>query len=103
MGCRIDTATNGKEAVQKVAGRKYDIVFMDCMMPEMSGYEATGKIREMEEGDGEHRTVIAMTASSMVGDRARCLASGMDDFIAKPVSINSLAETLKQYSRRSGA
>ena len=105
MGCRIDTATNGKEAVQKVAERKYDIIFMDCMMPEMSGYEATGKIREMEEGagDGKHRTVIAMTASSMVGDRARCLASGMDDFIAKPVSINSLAEILKQYQRCSGA
>ena len=74
----------------------YDIVFMDCQMPEVDGYAATGLIRELE-GDGRHTPIVAMTANVMAGDRETCLESGMDDFIGKPISLDVLAEVLERW------
>ncbi|MEW6441331.1 MAG: response regulator [bacterium] len=96
-GCRCDIASNGLEAVEALSRMPYDLIFMDCQMPGMDGYEATRKIREME-GAGSRRTpIIAMTACAMRGDRERCLEAGMDDYISKPVSTGVLGELLGRY------
>ena len=96
LGCRVDVAANGQEAVDMWEELPYDIVFMDCQMPEVDGYAATGLIRELE-GDGRHTPIVAMTANVMAGDRETCLESGMDDFIGKPISLDVLAEVLERW------
>ncbi|MGF1467607.1 MAG: ATP-binding protein [Sandaracinaceae bacterium] len=96
-GVEADVASNGLEAVRAALRERYDLVLMDCQMPRMDGYEATSRIREAE-ARGEHRTVIAaMTASAMAGDRERCLAAGMDDYLAKPVDRRALAALVSRY------
>jgi two-component system sensor histidine kinase/response regulator len=92
-GCRCDVAANGLEAVRALASAPYDLVFMDCQMPEMDGFEATRRIR----AEGRRVPIIAMTAGAMVGDRERCLDAGMDDYIAKPVQTPELYRKLDQY------
>jgi signal transduction histidine kinase/CheY-like chemotaxis protein len=94
-GCRCDVAANGLEAVSALASAPYDLVFMDCQMPEMDGFEATRRIR----AQGRRVPIIAMTAGAMVGDRERCLEAGMDDYIAKPVQTPELYQKLDQYLR----
>ncbi|MCH8349810.1 MAG: response regulator [Chloroflexi bacterium] len=98
LGCRVDMAGNGREAVDMVQTFPYDLVFMDCQMPEMDGYEATAEIRRTEE-TGAHIPIIAMTANAMQGDRERCLEAGMDDYVSKPVRMEYLTEVLSQYPR----
>ena len=99
MGCEVDLAENGVEAVDMAAKNDYDIVFMDCQMPGMDGFTATSKIREEEMLLGEkHVPIVAMTANAMPGDKERCLESGMDDYISKPVKKERLAEVLKKYA-----
>ncbi len=94
LGCIVDIVANGIQAVETWQRGKYDVIFMDCQMPEMDGYEATKKIRELETGQGSSATqIIAMTAGVMQGDRERCLAAGMDDYISKPVETNDLKTT----------
>jgi CheY-like chemotaxis protein len=83
-GFRVDLAANGREAVRMVEAGDYDVIFMDCQMPELDGYAATREIRRAET-DGAHTQIIAMTANALKGDRDRCLAAGMDDYLGKPL------------------
>jgi signal transduction histidine kinase/CheY-like chemotaxis protein len=94
LGCRVDVVANGKEAVEMVSHLPYDLVFMDCEMPEMDGYDATRLIR-LQEGQGRRLPIVAITAHAMEGAREKCLAAGMDDFITKPVKSENLASMLK--------
>ncbi|KAF4516089.1 hypothetical protein B566_EDAN000327 [Ephemera danica] len=96
LGCRVDVAANGREAVEAVARLSYALVFMDCQMPEMDGFEATQCIRQKER-DGAHLIIAAMTANAMAEDRKRCLSAGMDDFISKPVMAKELADLLSRW------
>lgn len=97
LGCRIDLASNGLEAIRAVSNKRYDIVFMDCQMPKMDGYEATRTIRTSENGGGYHLPVIALTAHAMEGDQEACLAAGMDGYLTKPFAESQLIAVLKQW------
>jgi PAS domain S-box-containing protein len=97
---RIDSAVNGIEAVEKlnVSGKDYDLILMDCQMPEMDGFGATRAIRELEQAEGRSRVpIIAMTAHAMEGDRDLCLKAGMDDYMSKPVNPDKLHEMLYRW------
>jgi len=95
FGCRVDVADNGEEAVAACERTSYAAVFMDGQMPVLDGFEATARIRERE-GGGRRTPIIAMTASAMQGDRERCLAAGMDDYVTKPVSPEALEAVLQR-------
>lgn len=94
LGYRSDVASNGLEAVEMLEQMPYDLVLMDCHMPEMDGYTATQLIREREAGTWQHLPIIAMTANAMREDRALCLACGMDGFVPKPIMIDELDSVL---------
>ncbi|MCX6899578.1 MAG: response regulator [Verrucomicrobia bacterium] len=98
LGCRVDVAATGAEAVRLLRLLSYDIVFMDCQMPEMDGYEATREIRR-QKGLNRKVPIVAMTANAMAGDREGCLAAGMDDYVAKPVELEQIVEVLKRWVR----
>ena len=101
FGCRVDVAANGKEAIEMLELLPYDVVFMDCEMPEMDGYEATAEIRRRHAA-GRHVPVVAMTAKAIQGDRERCLEAGMDDYISKPVRLEDLEAVLARYVSGNG-
>ena len=86
---------NGRKAVEAVSEDRYDLILMDVQMPEMDGFEATGRIRELERKKGEHTPIIAMTAHAMKGDREKCLEAGMDDYVPKPISSEALLNAIK--------
>lgn len=96
LGYSCDVVTTGLGAVEACARHAYDVVLMDCHMPEMDGYAATRAIRAAE-GEARHTPIVALTASAMEDDRARCLAAGMDDYLTKPVTLETLKNTLRRY------
>jgi CheY-like chemotaxis protein len=96
LGLRPDFAANGREAVEMFSMAPYDLIFMDCQMPLMDGYEAAREIRRRE-GSARRAAIIAMTAEAMAGARENCLAAGMDDYTAKPIKQSDLVGKLKQW------
>jgi PAS domain S-box-containing protein len=101
-GCSVAVAHNGLEALAALERERFDLVFMDCQMPELDGYEATRRLRTIE-GDDRRTPVVAMTAHALAGDRARCLESGMDDYLAKPVRGEDLDRVLARHAPRASA
>jgi len=99
LGCRVDVVANGSEAIEALERIAYDCVFMDCQMPEMDGYDATTAIRTRETQTGGHVPIIAITANAMQGDRERCLAVGMDDYVGKPVQAPDLLAMLRKWTQ----
>jgi CheY-like chemotaxis protein/HPt (histidine-containing phosphotransfer) domain-containing protein len=102
LGCSVDVAANGVEAVDMSAESDYAAIFMDCQMPELDGYEATARIRRRER-DGTHVPIVAMTANTMEGDRERCIAAGMDDYLPKPLRVEELEDALRRALGNGGA
>ncbi len=96
MGLKADVAANGREALEANRRKAYDVILMDCQMPEMDGFQATRLIRDGE-GEGRRVPILAMTANAMHGDRERCVEAGMDDYIAKPVTLDSLMLLLHRW------
>ena len=98
LGCTVVTATDGEEAVACCQAERFDVVFMDCLLPNVDGFEATRRLRQWEQDSGQPRTtVIALTASAMEKDEEKCLRAGMDAFIAKPVRIDLIRAVLEQF------
>jgi signal transduction histidine kinase/CheY-like chemotaxis protein len=93
-GYAVTLAADGLQALEALGRERFDLVLMDVQMPQMSGFEVTGRIREMENESGEHVPIVALTAHAMTGDRERCLNAGMDDYISKPVRPRELYEKL---------
>ena len=96
LGFTVEFATDGKKAVDMIAANRYDLVFMDCQMPVMDGYQATEQIRRTEP-PGRHNVIVAMTANAMQSDRERCIESGMDDYVSKPINKSEVVAVLKRY------
>ncbi|CUH50767.1 GAF domain-containing hybrid sensor histidine kinase/response regulator [Shimia marina] len=99
LNCEVDTAQNGKESLDLIEGKTYDLVFMDCMMPEMDGYAATKIIREREQTSSAPTTlpIVALTANAMHGDEEKCLSAGMTDYLTKPFDAKSLEAMLSKH------
>jgi two-component system sensor histidine kinase/response regulator len=98
LGCEVAVASSGREAVELVTDQPQDLIIMDCQMPDLDGYEATRRIRELETPD-RRTPIVAMTAYAMRGDRERCLAAGMDDYYSKPVTGDDFLEMIQRWGR----
>ncbi|HXJ72606.1 MAG TPA: ATP-binding protein, partial [Candidatus Dormibacteraeota bacterium] len=99
LGCNVDLAGNGRDAVVMASRQPYDIIFMDCHMPELDGLTATTQVRRSEQ-PGQHVPIVALTASVLEEDRLRCLAAGMDDVLWKPISTDQLSSVLRRWTRQ---
>ena len=97
LGCRVDTVSDGREAVEAIRRARYDLVLMDCQMPEMDGYIATQTVRQFEKGTGRHTPIVALTANSLPGEDEHCVAAGMDGYLAKPVRADALAAVAARW------
>jgi signal transduction histidine kinase/CheY-like chemotaxis protein/HPt (histidine-containing phosphotransfer) domain-containing protein len=99
-GHTVTVTSNGRQALAAYAGQPFDVVLMDVQMPEMDGFEATAAIRELEAGTGRYVPIVALTAHAMKGDRERCLAAGMDDYVSKPLRTEDLLAILARLTAR---
>lgn len=97
LGFGVDVVCSGLEAVEAACKSNYQAILMDVQMPEFDGFDATRAIREAEEKSGRHTPIIALTALAMEGDRQRCIAAGMDDYISKPYNLQTLKDVLAKY------
>ena len=97
FGYEADSVNNGQEALDKLAQQNYDLILMDCQMPEVDGYQATKIIRERE-GDERHTIIIGLTANAMASDRQKCLDAGMDDYLSKPVDFEELNQIIQKWA-----
>src|SRR5205823_6158022 len=106
MGYRADLSSNGLQALAALDHQSYDLIFMDVMMPEMGGFEATGIIRQRQKQPSQFPNykspliIIAMTANAMQGDREKCLAAGMDDYLPKPVRPEEMRSMIERWAMR---
>src|SRR5262245_44793328 len=96
LHCKVDTAKNGREAVEHASKKAYDMIFMDIHMPEMDGYEAAKEIRNRNGGE-KHTRIIALTANVLQGTKSKCLEAGMDDYISKPIELKDIKAILDKY------
>ncbi len=103
FGCRVDVASNGYEAISQMESGTYDVVFMDCEMPVMDGFEATRVIREREKSGCSRTTIVALTAHDSDADRMRCFEAGMDDHLSKPFLMSELSSMLEKWSNKKPA
>jgi signal transduction histidine kinase/DNA-binding response OmpR family regulator len=103
LGYDVDVACDGNEALERWRREPYAIVFMDCQMPGMDGFQATAEIRRLEAGSPRHTPIIALTASVLPSDRERCRVSGMDDFVPKPIREGALQLVIRRTTERLGA
>lgn len=101
IGCHVELAATGREALALLVRQPFDLILMDCHMPEMDGYEATRRIRAMD-GKIAHVPIIAMTANVQKGDNERCLAAGMDDYLSKPLKLSAVREKLQHWLSQAG-
>ncbi len=97
IGCRVDVVSSGRDAVKMVCQHQYDLVLMDCNMPDMNGFEATKEIRRLE-GRKKHTKIVALTANAIKGFREKCLAAGMDDYLSKPIRTSTLEEVVTRWA-----
>jgi CheY-like chemotaxis protein/HPt (histidine-containing phosphotransfer) domain-containing protein len=97
LGCHVEVAGSGVQALERLARHTYDVIFMDCEMPEMDGFEATAEIRRRQ-GTTRRLPIVAMTAHAMEGDRERCLAAGMDDYVSKPLQASALEAVVRRWA-----
>ena len=102
LGYHANAVADGREAVDAVAHGQYDLVLMDCQMPDVDGFEATREIRRAETARGGHVPIVAMTANALEGDREACLAAGMDDYLAKPVQLAALRAVVERFANGVG-
>ena len=102
IGCAVETASTGREAVERFAPGRYDLVLMDCQMPDMDGFEATAAIRAREAAGASHMPIVALTANAIEGDRDTCLAAGMDDYLAKPFRLADLRRVVARWQGTGG-
>jgi CheY-like chemotaxis protein len=98
-GYAIHSVSNGLEALKEIEARPYDLILMDCQMPELDGYETSRRIRQHERETIRNIPIVAMTANAVTGDREKCLAAGMDDYVPKPVDPDRLAYIVDKWTR----
>ena len=97
-GHQVDLVSNGRAAVEAVDRKPYDLVLMDCLMPQMDGFEATRAIRAAEVGTDRHVPIVALTANAMQRDREQCLGAGMDDYLTKPFTKQALTAAVERWT-----
>lgn len=105
LGFQVDLVADGRQAVEAVLASPYDLIFMDCQMPELDGYKATAEIRSFEQESGMEKPVpiIALTANALQGDRDKCMAAGMDDYLSKPFNRDQIVEVLDRWLLKNGS
>ena len=102
-GHSVELGANGEAVLARLAEERFDVVLMDVQMPQMDGFEATRRIRQLQQSQGRHIPIVAMTAHALPDDRERCLAAGMDDYVAKPIRVHTLMATIATVLGRCAA